>query len=361
MSQSVVTALFLVLLLFLGIAMYTHSSVQKKLGLEEFNKHFSLYQHHSQALDAALRVVENSTGRQFGDLLASTAYYHGQLPSVGGEEVDVLSEFSEVLNASLGGVPHSFKVIPEVKSLKISFLVSTVSAMEAPYAVLQRDFPQLLVSLKRQHPSWNVTGGVVLVSDASWCPGLFISCQVLTPSQFYFNNRSTDLEELKWRNKLFRPLAGLNESTDWETALSYYLLTKASNDLSSLELVFPLVNSLPAASQSNPCPSSYASSVLARDNSLVKSQGFIVNPVIINPSPCPSELDKHLNELVNGTVGEVTFYKQNFLSSSARVVESVLSKLVLTRGDDEGGGLVVERRIPAPNGGKALIRLKVYS
>ncbi len=364
-SENIMVSVFVLIIFMVAVLSYAGISAKNKKAVETSFDEYSLDQKVISQFDTAISTTEPSTGRQFGDLLASAVYYGTDTINVSGKIVNITEEFDDLLDILLSGKEYYFEVTPRLTELHILFIISGEPRLDPVFSVLERDLKKLLADLNAAYPDMKVTGRVLVMEGSELCLETELDCSSYTATQIYHYNFSTDREAMKYRLGFFRPPAGLSPADDWETALSYHLATDDNYNLTNLEVIFPIIDSLPAASDTQKCPTSYADSIIGRDHDLISELGYIVDPIVVDngdPGFCQATVYSHAEDLISGTKGITTTYSQNFLSDIHKIIRININNLGLSSGTDTyAEKRVIQRDIQLPNGEITRIRLHVYS
>jgi hypothetical protein len=360
-SENITAAIIIIIVFIAGGLAYSYYTAKKNTQNDASQNAFEMRQKTEETLDTALLVTEPVTGRQFGDLLASAVYYRNEIVNVSGREVNVTQEFDSLLRQMAGGQGYFFQVFPKIKSIRLVFMGVADDRMIPFYAVLERDFDNLAIQLQGTHGG-NITGFTAVLEGTELCMDIRIDCQDFTQERIYNNNLSSTDEMLKYKSHLMRPASG--GEADWESMMSYYMLTTHDLNMTDLEVFFPLMDRLPGSTDSAMCNMAYADSILARDNTLIRKGNFIVNPIIIDNGEagfCLDDLQEHAESLVNGTPGVISRYNQNFLGDISKAIQINIDNMAVQGGRrQENPAVVLQRDLQLPDGKIARLRFHLY-
>ncbi|MBW2990403.1 hypothetical protein KY348_01725 [Candidatus Woesearchaeota archaeon] len=365
-TENIVAGVIIIIILMIGGLFYVRTSVEKKVASEKSLNVYFTDTKLSDSFDTVLSLTEANSGRQFGDLLASAVYYKTEVVNISGNLVNITHEFNQALKTVLGDQEYFFEIPPYVTGINMVFIFSSDPRMDNVFAVLERDFFNLIADLNTIYNEVEVKGKAVVVEGMDLCLSTGMDCFSVSETMMYNNNLSTNLEIKKYEYELFRPTdSSISMLNDWETGLSYHIITTSNYNLTNLELLIPVIDSLPGGSDTNPCPTAYADSILERDNSIIKEYGFIVNPIVVDNGDsryCQADVYNHSQELISSTKGTVTPYNQNFLSDLRNIIEQNIDSVTIKTGTKRYEPTrVVQRHLQLPNGEITRIRLYVYT
>jgi hypothetical protein len=360
-SENIIAAVLILVLFIAGGIAYAGTTVKKKSISDEYFTAFLDERYAEQSLDTALLVTEPVTGRQWADLLASAVYYQRDSINLSGGNVSISGGFEKMLDSMLSS-DFYFEVMASHPEVELVFIGPGLDRMIPVYAILERDYDDMLRDLNGT--GIGAKGDFIIMEGANICTDIRIGCSYLTEAQVYNNNKSSEFELIKFENSLFRPPSGSDVANDWETALAFQMATQTDKPMSRPIIYFPIVDSLPASSDTNQCNRQYAGTILGRDQSLIREKNVIVNPIIIdsgNATFCLQDVFNHTRALVGSTPGIVTRYNQNFLSDVTKAVRRNLDGMVI-RGGSYGTGAqtVIQRDLQMPDGSLAKVRLHVF-
>jgi hypothetical protein len=364
-SENITTSL-LILVVFMGAALaYTGISAKNKVAIENSFNEFAGDKKLNNLFNTALLTTETSTGKQFGDLLASSIYYRTEMINISGNMVNVTKEFDNLLKQILIDKEYYFEITPKFTDINLLFIMSSEPRLEPTFAVLERDLLRLLANIGESYQNVNITGNIFIVEGMELCLSTKLDCMYYTEYDIYHNNFSTDIETLKYRYDFTRPGVGLSMTNDWETAQSYHFVTLNNTNMANFEIVFPIIDSLPGASDSQKCPTTYANDIINRDNKIIKDLGFIVNPIIVDngdPDFCQAQVFSHAKNLIKSTKGVATPYSQNFLSDIHKIINKNIDSITIKSGINKyQEKRVIQSDLQLPNGETSIIRLHIYS
>jgi hypothetical protein len=364
-TENIIAAVLILVVLIAGGIAYAGTAVKWNIKTDEDMGTFLEEQKLSSSFDTALLLTEPESGRQWGDLLASAAYYHSESYNLTGRTINITERFRSTIADVLDSERFYFEVFPEVKSIELIFIGPGEDRMLPVYAVLERDFDDMMRDLNGTFKDKNITGRLIVMEGRFVCSDIQIDCSYLTADQVYNNNMSSEFELIKYENGLFRPTGDASVANDWETASSFYMVMHRDMPMTRSVFIFPIADSLPASTQTNPCYQAYANSVLGRDNGLMRRYNFNVNPIVVDngdPKFCQQAMSDHAKSLVESTLGQATRFNQNFLGDITKTVQHDLDTMTL-RGGNYGTGpqVVMERSLQMPDGTLTKVRLHVFT
>ncbi len=327
---------------------------------------------YSSMFDSLLLVTEQETGRSFGDLLGSAAYYRDDLILTTGGQMRIEAEFKELLDAAFPSQNYYVEVEAPLQQFELVFIVDGSDTMKDESLYLA-NYSTAIAESAQNATGIPVTMLAYILSypNLTWCDNYTsMACEYYTPDMIYVNDTYTVFDLVKKQKKLEKPYHYYDEPevwmSDWETALSSLVLFHQGTDLNIGRVYLPLTDGLPSSTQFfYPCPKDYATSILVRDVDILRESNVIVDPVFSTTGDpvmyCDPYVIDHMNTLMHFNNGVVIKNQDNLMRQLPGALLENLDQLKIRIGEKRmGRAFAIERKLPMPNGDLANARLYIY-
>jgi hypothetical protein len=362
-----VLVIFFILITVLLIFSQVQKSNYRELSIwrqHELQENLDVY------LDSLLLTTEPTTNLSYSILLGSSAYYRTNKFYSNSGINNLEDSFKDLIHSSDVTNSYYFSVEPRYKEVSLVFFISGSDLLDDEINEVSLNLANYINTTREIFNVINVSAKIYFLDydNSSKCDSFAdFECNYTLYDDFYYNNTYTIKDINNFEHNLTRPTNFYDDidiwKTDWQTATISYLINQPIN-LSKLEILLPITNSLPSATKFLfPCPKEYSDILLERDKKIINEYYGVISPIYslnIDPAKyCDDYAINHINELLSDSPG--ILYKSKGKIILENHFNKILDNLKLEAGEKKiEGNIVSERRIPMPNGDFAYITFEVY-